>query len=90
MISPFTHARPPALSLIHSCAYKTSQQVALLDHNLRDSAARLRAMAAEMEQNAIVGALRRPSRSSPPPSLPATRPLPPHKHAEPWQPLDVR
>ena len=40
--------------LVHRCVAVVRQQVSLLDGSLRDSIARLRALAAELEQNAIV------------------------------------
>ena len=40
--------------LVHRCVAVVRQQVSLLDGSLRDSISRLRALAAELEQNAIV------------------------------------
>lgn len=43
-----------AVPLVQRCHAVLRQQVALLDGGLRESAGRLRALAAEMEQNAVV------------------------------------
>ena len=46
-----------ATPLVQRCHTVLRQQVALLDGGLRESAGRLRALAAEMEQNAVVSTL---------------------------------